>query len=245
MRRRRTAVCTLATGAYEELVDVAAPTFTRFARLHDHDLVIVRHELSGGRPTAWGKLSLLRELLETYDAVAWLDADTVVVDPTDDLLGTLTRSQPMKLVFHRYGGLEIPNLGVIAVASTKWTKWFLERLWTYEAYVDHCWWENAAALDLLGYDVDEPRAATRRRTSSTDRVGELDVAWNSIRFDCSPTPRVVHFPGLPLAERLGEMRRAALGSVHRVGEPFDGERLAAHPGLGLWGLHRLVTSAGA
>lgn len=210
MSGHRTAVCTVATGPHEQLYEISRPSFERFAGHHSYDLIVARHGLSGDRPPAWGKLALLRELLDGYDRVVWVDADAVIVDPSGDIFEGAGRMRPCRLVVHHYDGLEIPNMGVIALISTGWTKRFIERLWASERYVDHKWWENAAALELLGYDVEAPRRDSRRRTAASYRVGELDLSWNSISLDASPRPRIAHFPGMSQADRLAEMENAAV-----------------------------------
>ncbi len=218
MSRRRTAVCTIATGPHVDLYEIARPGLEAFCRFHGHDLVAVQHDVSGGRPTSWGKLPLLRELLEVYDLVAWVDADAIIVDPRGDIFEHVNHRISMRVVVHRYDGLEIPNLGVMAFASTAWSKRFLSRLWNSEEFIDHKWWENAAALRLLGYDVDYPRRETRRFRVASIRVGELDNSWNSISQDPAVHPRIRHFPGMTQADRLVEMRRAADSAV---GESLD------------------------
>ena len=40
-------------------------------------------------------------------------------------------------------------------------------------------------------------------------VGLLDHAWNSIPDDPAMHPHIVHFPGIPLDERLSELQRHA------------------------------------
>ena len=209
MSRPRTAVCTIATGPHRELYEIARPAFETFCRLHGHDPIAVQHDVSGGRPAAWGKLALLRELLDLYDLVAWVDADAIIVDPRGHIFERVNRLTPVRVVFHRYEGLEIPNFGVMALASTAWSKGFLSRMWDLDEFAEHKWWENAAALKLLGYDVDSPRRETRRFRPTSMRVGELDKSWNSIVQDPSAHPRVLHFPGMTQADRLVEMRRAA------------------------------------
>ena len=240
MSCHRTAVCTVATGPHEELYEVSGPTFERFARHHGYDLIVAHHELSGSRPPPWGKLALLRELVDSYDRVVWIDADAVVVDPVGDIFETMGPLHALCLATHHYQGAEIPNMGVIATTGARWTKRFLERLWASEHYIDHKWWENAAALELLGYDVEAPRADTRRRTWASRRVGQLDLSWNSISLDPAPRPRIVHFPGMTQHDRLVEMRRtlelAGMGGDGVTNESSDTRRAIVNSDVGRRGL---------
>jgi hypothetical protein len=212
----RTAVCTLGAGHHVELHEIARPSLVQFATVHGADLVVVDRVLAPERPATWSKVVLLRELLERYDRVVWVDADAVVIDPRRDIFRGVTRARPLGIVVHHYDGLEIPNLGVMALRSCSWSKRFLERLWALEQYIDHKWWENAGALELLGYDLDHPSRSTRRRTAASLRIVELDLRWNSITLDPAAEPRIVHFPGMSQTDRVREMSSAA-DSVIDVG----------------------------
>ncbi|HZQ26961.1 MAG TPA: hypothetical protein VFA94_04600 [Acidimicrobiales bacterium] len=204
------ALCTLAIGPHRELFEIARPTFEAFAVRHGRDLVVGEDDVAGGRHPGWGKVALLRELLDAYGTVVWVDADAVVVDGRDDMAAAVRPWQDLGLVTHRYGGLEVPNFGVFVLRASRWSRRLVDRLWQDRRYVDHPWWENAALLDILGYDVGDPRPATRRRTVDSLRVGRLDLSWNSIPLDPAPRPRICHFPGMEHGDRLALMR-AALG----------------------------------
>lgn len=202
-------VCTLATGAHRELFEIARPGFERFAVAHRRDLVVGHDDVAGGRHPGWGKVPLLRELVDAYDEVVWVDADAVVLDPDPDPVAELARHQALGLVFHRYDGMEVPNFGVLTMRSCRWSKRFLERLWRAERYLEHPWWENAAVLEFLGYEVAWPRRETRRFTPDSLRVGRLDRSWNSIPVDPAPVPRIAHFPGMGHDARVAAMREHA------------------------------------
>jgi hypothetical protein len=202
-------VCTMATGAYAELLDIARPGLDRMALSCDSDLVVVDRDLGDGRRTGWGKVAVLRELLDAYDVVRWVDADAVVVDSSADMAVELRPHQRLGLVFHRYDGMEIPNFGVLVMRSGRWAKRFLEELWSDERYVDHPWMENAPVLDRLGYEVGWPRRETRRFTADSLRTGRLDHSWNSVPAAPAASPRILHFPAMAHDERLVAMRAAA------------------------------------
>src|SRR5579859_2492075 len=125
----RTVLCTIATGTHRELFEVARPSFERFAALHGYALVVGQDdEISAGRAPSWGKVVLLRQLLDTYDRVVWVDSDAVIVDPTTDIFAGLRSRRPLSLVVHHYDDLEVPNAGVMALRSCRWSKALLDRL---------------------------------------------------------------------------------------------------------------------
>jgi hypothetical protein len=208
----RTALCTIATGAHRELFEVARPSFEAFAALHGYELIVCTDpEVSAGRAPSWGKVPLLTATLATHDRAVWVDTDAVIVDPSRDIFAAVTRRRPLGLVVHHYAGLEVPNAGVLAVRRSRWVIGLLRRLWNADRFVDHKWWENAALLEVLGYDVDDPRATSRRITRDARRVVELDPAWNSVPPDPAAAPNIVHFAGCSFDERLTGMRALTAG----------------------------------
>ncbi|CAB4899675.1 unannotated protein [freshwater metagenome] len=205
--------------------------------------MVVDHGIAPGRPASWGKVVLLRELLEKYDQVVWVDSDAVIVDPTADIFDGVSRGRHLHLVVHRYLDLEVPNLGVMVMKSSWWSKRFLERIWSCEKYVEHKWWENAAALELLGYDVSAPRRSTRHRTMDGRFVGELDLSWNSIPIQPSAHPRLRHFPGMTQVERLSEMQRAASEMSGSPMAPDQNRSFGCDDQIGVRGLELLERAA--
>jgi hypothetical protein len=225
---RKVVLCTLGAGPHEELLSVAGPTFERWAQRHRYDLDIRRSSPSPERPPSWGKVSIISERLLTHDVVIWLDADAVVVDPTHDLSHAVSRRKPLALVAHEYQGQTVPNMGVVAVRSTRLTRRLMRDLWSMTQHVDHRWWENAALLEVLGYDISTEPIVLREPTRLNDRIAWLDVAWNSIDLHPSPAPFVKHYPGLSNDERRRRMSDdvAMVDAWHRTTPP--GELSGAH-----------------
>jgi hypothetical protein len=68
--------------------DRCAPTHRAYARWHGYDQETVRHYLPTSHPSHQ-KVRLLSERIDRYDAILWLDADTVVMGDVliDDFIG--------------------------------------------------------------------------------------------------------------------------------------------------------------
>lgn len=201
-------MCSLAAGPYTELFEITRPSFESFAVHHGRDLVVGHDDVAGERPPGWGKLALVRELLDHYAEVVWIDADAVIVDGRDDPCQFLDRVRPIGVSFHRYDGMEIPNLGVMALRSCTWTKRLVERMWQ-TPLGEHPWMDNASFLTLMGYELDHPSRVTRRTTPTSLRVRELDLTWNSTPQCPARRPRIEHFPALAHEERRVAMAAAA------------------------------------
>src|SRR5215213_1296778 len=138
----------------EPVLDQALPTFAEFAQRHSYDVVSWRtNEHARGRPPSWGKVRLLRGLLDRYDLVLWLDADAIILDSSVDPADLLAPDDYQALVCLHQFGQEFPTCGVWLLRSTPKAKAFLDAIWAKEEYVHDRYWEQAAALDLLGYSI--------------------------------------------------------------------------------------------
>lgn len=196
----RKVVCSVGAGAHAELLEISAETFRVFADRHGYDVVLRTELLAPDRPAAWSKVVLMRELVDEYDFLFWVDADAAIVDASRDVLDDCRRGRFLSVVAHHYDGQVVPNLGVVGLRSGRRARRFLELLWADTRYLDHKWWENAAALELLGYEFEPVRRV--RRSSWHRRTTFLPREWNSIAADPSPRPRINHYPGRSHEHRL-------------------------------------------
>lgn len=145
------AIVTLAVGYHERLLDIAYPSFKAFADRHGWDLFRVS-KVCDARPPAWYKILAIKRLLETYDEVLQLDADLVIVDGSEDLTAPPEAWQAM--VKHHTGDGEVPNTGVWLCRKPMIP--VLEEVWKKDQWLMHGWWEQAAILELMGYQVIQP-----------------------------------------------------------------------------------------
>jgi hypothetical protein len=202
------ALCTAATGPFAELLKISGPTFERYAGLHGWELIVVNEDTAHGRPPPWGKIPILLAALRRFELVAWVDADALIVDDSRDLAAELRRRRDLYLVEHvsPINGETTANTGVFMLRAGRWARDFLTAVWQQTDLIDHRWWENAAAMRLLGYRIDPQPAGRERRTPWLRRVRFLELAWNVMphQYPC-PTPRIIHWGGLPLDERRARL----------------------------------------
>jgi len=202
-------LCSIGAGPHAELLALSGATFELYARRWGYDLDLRTELLAPDRPASWSKVLAVRELLDRYRTVFWVDADAAIVDPGADVAAELAPRAILGLVAHRYDGQEIPNCGVMVLRRSRATRRLLDAMWARTERRDHVWWENAALLDLLGYEIpddprrpDAPPVRLARPRRILRRVTFLDVAWNSVAAHSSPTPRIRHYPGRSQEHRL-------------------------------------------
>ena len=178
------------------MLQLGAPTLAAYARRWGWDLVISTENMSEGRPVPWAKLRLLQRLLVRYETVLWVDADALFVSMDRDIEADPGATADVAVVRHplSWHVVPVPNTGVILVRRSDWSHEFLNRCWHEARFIHHRWWENAAFLSLLGYEFDEERVIGMRPTPEFDRVGFLDLAWNSLPGFCeADNPSVNHY----------------------------------------------------
>lgn len=197
--RRETLICSLAVGkphiAYMRWM---APTVRYYAARHRMDCLLLPLNEGGlvpSRPAAWNKVVLLNHMLKGYETVIWLDADTMIVNPANDIRPELDPQIPMHVVAHRIGRKTIPNTGVWVCRNDPRTFELLESVWSHTEFIDDGWWEQAALMDLIGYEPRERKCRFRGPTPYTSYVRFLDERWNSRFAAPAPQTNILHYSG--------------------------------------------------
>ena len=191
-------LCSLGFGPYLELLGISSITFEAFAARHGYDLVLRTDLVAPERPPAWSKIRLVRDLLDRYEEVLWVDSDAIFVDISKDIADVMRPGKDLYLVEHRWAANDewrCANTGVFLVRSTDWSRAFLDQVWQQEQFVEHPWWENAAVLDLLGYYLppDHTPPSKSHTTELEERVELLGFEWNSTADrSVAEHPRIRH-----------------------------------------------------
>jgi hypothetical protein len=184
-------ICSLATGeGYRSLLGRSALSFERYAERWGWDLVLSTETLAGDRPAPWGKVPLIRSLLDDYEWVLWLDADVVVTDLDADISGLVRDDKDLYLVEHAWLGQYTANSGVMLLRSNDWSRSFIDEVWARADDRDRPWWDNAPVLELLGYSLEPARLV--QPTPWLQRTQLIDKRWNSIELEPAERPAFVH-----------------------------------------------------
>jgi hypothetical protein len=109
----------------------------------------------------------------------------------------------------------IPNSGVWVLRRHRYIQQFLESVWNTTKYINHKWWENAAVLELLGYDLSGGTLKIGKPTRITKHTRFLPLEWNSIPQCPASNPRIVHFPAVSVNVRQALLAAAVKDRVQR------------------------------
>jgi hypothetical protein len=210
----RKVLCSIGFGRQEKLLRFARPTFEDYAARHGYDLDLRTEPLQHERPGQWNKILLLRELVDRYDLVLWIDADAVIVDPSKDIADELEDWRFLYLVEHSYGRFQVPNTGVVLLRSGERAKELLDELWNDTDFINHRWHEQAALMLRLGYLESLPTRPSELRDRETKFLG---LEWNSTPQDGVRRAYIKHTPGRKPITRLAFMAKdLALARARRL-----------------------------
>lgn len=227
----RKVIASIGVGPHEELLAITRPSRVAYAARHGYDLVEETADLAPGRPASWGKVKLVTSLLNTYQTVVWIDADAILVDHSRDIAADSPPSAKLWMVTHRYDEHAIPNMGVMVVHRSRWTTKMFDRIWNAEEFITHDWWENAALLHMLGYNIDHTVGRVRSSVHNA-HVGELPDCWNVIPQAQQVAPAIVHFPGFPSDTRrlaLQRLARDPSAACSLLADPHAFSKLSVSP----------------
>jgi hypothetical protein len=220
------------------MLELALPTFQRFAAQWDYDVRCIELELDGAGASVmaqrakWAKISLLREALQDYELALWFDADVLVVRTDEDIAEHLHVDHFQALALehvpaeHRVN----PNTGVWLMRSCPEAFAFLDA-------VDRAgpqpgpWADQGAVLAALGWDRGDERYHWARPGPGTEAIRAtswLPPGWNQpyvqertlencynsephsyLTRPTVPDPHAVHFMGMTPTARHAHMARLA------------------------------------
>jgi hypothetical protein len=218
----RKALATIGTGPAARQLQISLPTFTRYAARHGYDIIVGSGD-SAGRPPVWAKIRLLQRLIRIYDFVLWVDADAVILDPSEDIASVVPEDAFQAYVVatlrHRRGQQVLA--GVWALRRDPRASRFLDRVWDQTEFIDHFHAEQAAVMHVTGWTTEMP-FVKQRSTEWDEGTFILDETWNMVPYmPIGYAPgKIRHYPR-PWTQkrRLFDMRTdTATGVRHLIGE---------------------------
>lgn len=201
------AVLTGWTGTlFAKMACYTVPLIESYAQRHGADFDCVN--LAGERPPSWHKVEYLMQALHQYDQVVWIDSDVVVERPDKSIFDELPSYAWQAVVAHETGDGIIPNCGIWVLAKPMLP--ILLDAWNSETYIQHPWWEQAAMLERMGYQVNYNTAHHLRMTPLYAHTAWLDPEWNHHPCDFRrvESPRFRHIT--MYKDRLAVARECAM-----------------------------------
>ena len=210
----RKVLVTLAAGKYLQLLEMSRITFIDYAKKWDYDFVEVTESWDESRPYAWTKLLAIRDLLDKYDFVFYVDSDALIL--RDDIdIATIYHTDfawPVGPV----NGRICPSAGIMAIRSSESSKMLFDLAYRQTDLIYNGWWEQAALMRILQYE--DPRDHERHWSEFNLEklqigITELDSSWNSTIQEFSGDPIIRHFAGDPFPLKLLLMAEYILARI--------------------------------
>ncbi|GLI71280.1 hypothetical protein VaNZ11_016408 [Volvox africanus] len=168
--RRQQAVINVRSAEFSGLLDVTGPNKRLFAEAHGYTYVDASDHLDNSRPASWSKIPAVLSIMDQYDWIFWLDADTLITNLTIPVEAVLpTRgSAPDLLLTEDSTGV---NAGVwlIRGSGCRWCRSFLMRWWDMKSFI------RRGAKDTKSGDNDALKHMLATMDSS-ERSSHIGVA---------------------------------------------------------------------
>ena len=192
------ALVTFGVGTHAELLDIARPSYQAFAKRHGYDYFEAQFGGTLARPPAWYKIQCLIDLLKSYDLAVFIGSDLVIVDGREDLPQEFPLNESewwQAMVSHDTKCGYVPNDDLWICKPPMLPA--LEQIWNMTQYLNHGWWEQAALMDLMGYDPAIEHFPTYPKDKSRElyqRTRFISTEWNVHKWDkWQPLhPRIQH-----------------------------------------------------
>lgn len=218
MRRRRSRALVTAAGPLMRPVlnDLSLPTFARYASRWEWQLLVEDLVTDVGGSAEWDRLRLIRQALEVYELVLWLDAETLLLRDDEDIASHLHPDH-----FQALGLEHVPSEHRINPTTGVWLLRSCPEAFAFLEAVDAAgqqagpWAVQGAVLAALGWDRGDERYHWSRPGQGNAHLAGtswLPQSWNQQLVDQQaegrprvPDPHVLHVHGMSPADRYRSM----------------------------------------
>jgi hypothetical protein len=205
--------------------DVTTPSKRAYAERQGYDFHCERDYDPASHPS-WQKIRLFYDLLPLYDAILWLDADTLVTNPeirVEDLIGDhagLTLSRDWSGCTEE----DYPkhfSMGNFVMTDSPESYRLLDLMGSRTRWANQPLWEQQAMQEVYLYAPE-----IRPYVQILDRRAMNSVPWKGAESTWQPGDFVCHFTGIPNAQRLRDMAELFPGLIEAQGEGTPGYEAA-------------------
>lgn len=183
----RTILIQHASGPITPMLEMTVGRHADYCAKHDITYWPVFGDVQFSRTPHWNKIVLIQQALAIgFDIVAWIDADTMIVDFEPDIRTALNSGPPLAMARHPLTGMdENPghwNSGVMIMRNTPELRRFFQQVWDEGPVLNHRWKDQARILDVL--------------KRHPELVQLLDDRWNStVEVNEAPDPIIKAWHG--------------------------------------------------
>ena len=187
---------------HERFAEITMPTFEAYADRHDYDLILGDYIAEGAPSGMWSKCVHLRQLIEEYEVVLWVDCDAAISPDAPDAAQYVLDThafQAIPFLNYQSDGLRPDALADAGMVSTLLSAgvWlvhqhpfavrFFDALFAQRDLYDHPAAEAAAMWRLLGADTGSAQLiADNGWLAFPTGTILLNDRWNSRESDNQP-----------------------------------------------------------
>lgn len=192
--------------AMREVGDATLPSKGAYAAARGYSFALNRHYEAGSHPS-WQKIRLLEYFLPEYDAVLWLDADTLVTNPevsVEELLG----DHPALVVSRDWStcaaadGPHHFSMGNFILRNSRESFRLLTLMGRRGHWANESLWEQSAIQEEHRLNPE-----IRPLVKILDRRALNSVPFPGSVGEWQPGDFLCHFTGIANSLRMSEIRR--------------------------------------
>ena len=185
---KKIAVVTLYTNNISELAELTNVSKRNYCKKWGYDYICETQTLDADRPPAWSKILLLKNNLDEYDWLYWIDADAIIMNLEVSLESIIDENYSMivaKLESEDlFGNLHL-NTGSFFIKSDAKGKKLLDDIYQQGQFTNHLCWEQKAFIDLYlknkwVRDVVKVEHNSKRFNSSANVYDKGDFVFHAV-----------------------------------------------------------------
>lgn len=139
-------IITAFTDNYKEFFNLSEPVLTDYCNKNNYERYVYSISNNYSRPASWYKVERLLEHTRKGKGFSlWLDIDTIIVNSNFKLESLIVENKFI------YISKDINNInaGVLMIKNNDYCNNFFTKVWNSTQYLNHCWWEQAAIIELI------------------------------------------------------------------------------------------------
>jgi hypothetical protein len=129
-----------------------------YCKKHNIDIILTRErQYCDGRPSAWDRLLIIRDNIEKYDYVMWIDADAHFYIDSPDIRNIINCATNFNFIFSNDVFDANINSGFFIVKNTPYSKRFIDK-WAcdddlYQNNSNKSVWEQGVLNDMIRQNI--------------------------------------------------------------------------------------------